>query len=333
MFDRVALEAAGALLYLLDPARRTAFRDACVDVAFELSAILWIVTATAPGAIPEPVREHLAVVELPACAEEEKLAIAQQHLLTRPIDAPAPAADAWLPPGSPAPPTLIKPALAPDGPAVVAEREVASVRELEAIAAQPPPPDGVEAWRTAACDGEVRFETEAIVRLIRDHTSEAGVAELNRKLAAVCRHVVRRRTPGRRTPDIVTPATVHEVLGDGDGDALPQAVREAVARERRRLAKSSDGGAAVSNDRIEWLEHLPWNGRSDAPTDLARARAALDAGHAGLDQSCPSTCPRSSSSPPPTTRIASGRRCATGLRSSTFPATPRTRRSPSPART
>ena len=81
--DRLEPDAAWALLYLLDPARRTAFRDAYLDVAFDLSAVLWIVTATDPGAIPEPVREDLAVIELPACTEEEKLAIAQQHLLTR----------------------------------------------------------------------------------------------------------------------------------------------------------------------------------------------------------------------------------------------------------
>ena len=282
--DRVEPDAAGALLYLLDPARRTAFRDAYLDVAFDLSAVLWIVTATDPGAIPEPVREHLAGVELPACTEEEKLAIAQQHLLTRPFDAPAPDADAWLPPGSPAPPALIELAAAADGPAVVAEREVASVRELEVIAAQPPSSDGVEAWRTAACDGEVRFETEAIVRVVRDHTNEAGVAELNRKLAAVCRHVVSRRPPGGGGPEVITEATVRKVLGDGDGDALPPAVRAAIESERQRFAKSSDGDAAASNHWIDWLEHLPWNRRSDAPTDLAQARAALDAGHAGLGE-------------------------------------------------
>ena len=281
--DRVEPDAAGALLYLLDPARRAAFRDAYLDVAFDLSAVLWIVTATDPGAIPQRVREHLAVVELPACTEEEKLAIAQQHLLTRPFDAPTPVADAWLPPGSPAPPARIEPVAAPAGPAVVAEREVASARELGTFAAQPPPPGGVEAWRTAACDGEVRFETEAIVRVVRDHTHEAGVAELNRKLAAVCRHLASRRPPGSRGPDIVTPATVREVLGDGDGDALPPAVRAAIESERRRLAKSSDADAAASNNWIDWLEQLPWNRRSDAPSDLAQARAVLDVRHAGLD--------------------------------------------------
>ncbi len=171
----------------------------------------------------------------------------QQHLLTRPFNAPAPAAEAWLPPGSPVPPARIEPVAAPAGPAVVAEREVVSARELEAIAAQPPPPGGVDAWRTAACDGAVRFETEAIVRVVRDHTNEAGVAELNRKLAAVCRHVVSRRPPESRGPDIVTPATVREVLGDGDGDALPPAVRAAIEIERRRLAKSDDDAAASNN--------------------------------------------------------------------------------------
>ena len=110
------------------------------------------------------------------------------------------------------------------------------------------------------------------------------MAELNRKLAAVGRHVVSRRPPGGREPEVITEATVREVLGDGDGDALPPAVRTAIERERRRLAKSSDGDAAASNDWIDWLEQLPWNRRSDAPTDLAQARAALDAGHAGLEQ-------------------------------------------------
>ena len=83
---------------------------------------------------------------------------------------------------------------------------------------------------------------------------------------------------------MVTPAVVREVLGDGE--ALPAAVRAAIARERRRLAAgSSDTDAATrTNDWIACLEKLPWTRRSEAPSDLARARAALDAGHAGLDE-------------------------------------------------
>ena len=132
-----------------------------------------------------------------------------------------------------------------------------------------PPPGANEARRTAACTGGVCFETGAILRVIRDHTREAGVAELNRKLAAVCRHVVSRRPPGDREPEVITEATVRDVLGDDAADALPPAVQAAIESERRRLSANADANAAPSNDWIEWLEHLPWNRRNDAPADLA----------------------------------------------------------------
>ena len=281
--DQVEQEAAEALLGVLDPVRRTAFRDAYVDVAFDLSTVLWIVTATDPGAIPEPVRKHLAVVELPGYTEQEKLAIAERHLLTRPFDEPARMAAGWLEPELPALSAMGEPAAATGTPAVVVERELLSVQELERWSAGAPPPGAGETWRTAACTGGVRFETEAILRVLRDHTKEAGVAELNRKLAAVCHHVVSRRPPGDRGPEVITEATVREVLGDGAADPLPPAVRAAITRERRRLSANADADAAPSNDWIEWLEHLPWNRRHDTPSDLAQARAALDARHAGLD--------------------------------------------------
>ena len=278
--DRVDAEAADVLLDLLDPARRKAFRDEYLDIRFDLSAVLWIVTATDAGAIPEAVRKRLEIVELPAYGEQEKLAIAERHLLRRPFDPPGQTAAGWLGPE----PASSRAALdnAPDGPAVVVDREVSSVRELEALSVGPPPSDTAEAWRRAACTGEVHFEPEAIRRVVRNHTSEAGVSELNAKLAVLCRQVVRRRPPGGREPAVITPAVVCKVLGDGAADPLPPAVQAAIARERRRLGDSSDGDTVPTNDWIECLEQLPWDRRSDAPTDLAKARAALDAGHAGL---------------------------------------------------
>ena len=280
--DRVDAEAADVLLDVLDPARRKAFRDEYLDVRFDLSGVLWIVTATEAGAIPEAVRKRLEIVELPAYSEQEKLAIAERHLLRHPFNPPWQTAAGWL---APEPEASSRAALgaAPDRPAVVVDREVSSVRELEAWSVGPPPSDTAEAWRRAACTGEVRFEPEAIRRVIRNHTSEAGVSELDAKLAALCRQVVRRRPPGGREPEVITPAVVREVLGDGADDPLPPAVQAAIARERRRLGDSSDGDAVPTNDWIECLEQLPWDRRSDAPTDLAQARAALDAGHAGLD--------------------------------------------------
>ena len=110
------------------------------------------------------------------------------------------------------------------------------------------------------------------------------MADLNAKLATVCRAVAGRgEAPGTGGPAVVTPAVVREVLGAGDADALPPAVRAAIARERRRLGDASGADTATTNDWIEWLEALPWTRRAEAPVDLAQVRAALDTGHAGLD--------------------------------------------------
>ena len=278
--DRVDSEAADALSGVLDPARRKAFGDEYLDAAFDLSAVLWIVTATNPAAIPPTVRKYLELVELPGYGEEEKLVIAERYLLRRPFAAPWRPPSGWL---ASEPAELPWPAIfdTTEGPTVVVEREVSSVGELEALAAGPLPVDTAEAWRTAACAGKVRFEPEAIRLLIRHHTCEAGVAVLDAQLAEVCRHVVRHNLPGEHEPAVVTPAVVREALGDGDAAALPPAVEAAIARERRRMGEPPDSTAV--NEWIECLRHLPWDRRSDAPIDLAQFRARLDAGHAGLD--------------------------------------------------
>ena len=111
------------------------------------------------------------------------------------------------------------------------------------------------------------------------NTNEAGVAELNAKLAMVCQQVMKRRSPGDAEPEVITPAAVRQMLGTGAADALPPAVREAIARERRRLGDKPDGDAERTNGWIEWLEQLPWIRSNTAPTDLTSVRAALDAGH------------------------------------------------------
>ena len=274
--DRVDDEAAGVLLDVLEPRRRRAFEDAYLEVPFDLSDALWLVTATEAGRIPAPLREWLAVIELSGYSTEEKLDIAQRYLLTRPFDAPS--AASWLSPA----PAEVEPAVRAESPVVVADLSVSSLWDPEA--SPPPPAPGVpgEDWRLAACTGDVVFEPAAIRRVIEDHTNEAGVAELHAKLAAVCWRVVERRPPGHRGADTVTPAVVREVLGAGE--ALPSAVRTAIARERRRLADGSSDADAVTktNDWIACLEKLPWTRRSESPVDLSRARAALDAGHAGL---------------------------------------------------
>ena len=153
--DRVDAKAADVLLDVLDPARRRAFRDEYLDIRIDLSAVLWVVTATDAGAIPEAVRKRLETVELAGYSEQEKPAIAERHLLRRAFDLPGQTAAGWLAPEPAEPSSMAALGAAPDGPAVVVDREVPSVRELEALSAGAPPPDTAEAWPTAACTGQV----------------------------------------------------------------------------------------------------------------------------------------------------------------------------------
>ena len=287
--DRVgdADEQTDPLLGVLDSSKRTAFTDAYLAVPLDLSGILWIATATDARAIPAAVRDRLYVVDLPAYTEQEKLAIAQEHLLARPFDGPLPtsAGNLALEPAASAGSGGAAPPSGPAAPVVVADRIVSSVEELRALSAGVPAEgDGAgEPWRTAASRGDVRFEPEAILRVIRDYTSEPGVKDLKARLADICRQVVLRRPPSARRPDVVTSVLVPAFLGDGSADPLPLDVRAAIETERARLAADSSSSSSRTSPWIEWLENLPWNRRNEAAIDLKRIRQVLDAGQAGLE--------------------------------------------------
>ncbi len=142
---------------------------------------LWIATATDTETIPAAVGDCLYVVDLPAYTEQEKLAIVQERLLARPFDGPLPtsASILALEPAASAVSVGTAPPSGPPAPAVVADRVVSSVEELRVLSAGAPAAgDAGEPWRTAASRGNVRFEPEAILRVIRDYTNEPGVKDL-----------------------------------------------------------------------------------------------------------------------------------------------------------
>ena len=157
-----SFDPSAALLEVLDPQQNHAFHDCYVDVPVDLSEVLFIATANRLEAIPAPLRDRMEVIEAPGYSAEEKVPIVRKHLLPRQIAAGGlRAGRLWT--GLPS----------------------SSCGEQPAAAAEAAP---------------VEMTDTAIRALIRGHTCEAGVRQLERLVGAVCEHVACRpaRWGGRR---------------------------------------------------------------------------------------------------------------------------------------
>jgi ATP-dependent Lon protease len=154
--DKVSIDFRGdpsaALLEALDPEQNSNFSDHYLEVAFDLSDVMFITTANILDTVPPALRDRMEVIPFAGYIEDEKVAIAEQFLVPKQI------------------------------------REHGLTPKL------------------------LNISQDALRHIIRHYTREAGVRNLEREIATICRKIARGVAEGKRRRTVVTPRKLMDFL-------------------------------------------------------------------------------------------------------------------------
>ncbi|MBW2489262.1 MAG: endopeptidase La [Deltaproteobacteria bacterium] len=142
-----------ALLEALDPEQNVAFSDHFLNIPFDLSRVMFILTANLTDTIPSALLDRMEVIPLSGYTEEEKIVIAQKYLIPR------------------------------------------QLKE-----------NGLRAR-------SVSISSAALQQMIAEYTSEAGLRNLEREIATICRKVARKIAERQQGLFSVTRGNLHKYLG------------------------------------------------------------------------------------------------------------------------
>lgn len=144
---------AAALLEALDPEQNNQFSDHYLEVAFDLSQVMFVCTANQSEPIPPALKDRLELLDIPGYTRNEKVLIARNHLIPK------------------------------------------QLRE-----------HGLETRGMELSD-------EALYELIERYTREAGVRNLEREIAAVCRATAVQVAEGKEPKWKVERGDIGNILG------------------------------------------------------------------------------------------------------------------------